>query len=290
MNILPDFEDFLRLLETHQVEYMIVGGYASSEGKILMSRPVIPALSFILIAIGSFTQPLFAQPSLQVRNLRVTFPSDNEVSVVGEMRCNQLMPDGMNSPDSNIEVNIDFPRGNEGFARLPEYFMGHYTGLRHARDPIYGFNGKEHVIVDAKPPFYNGTHLRWKPVLDTTLDNYRDDGNACDKVLTAKSRQSVSFSARGVELKESVERVDPDSADGEQGAGQNSDTSKREKLVRKSGRPSQLEAVDASNALEQKLMAMTGIQRAGVRATPRSAAEFFKAWSVQGMALTALEG
>ena len=28
MNIQPDFEDFLRLLETHQVEYMIVGGYA----------------------------------------------------------------------------------------------------------------------------------------------------------------------------------------------------------------------------------------------------------------------
>ena len=28
MNIQPDFEDFLRLLEAHQVDYMIVGGYA----------------------------------------------------------------------------------------------------------------------------------------------------------------------------------------------------------------------------------------------------------------------
>jgi predicted nucleotidyltransferase len=28
MNTQPDFEDFLRLLEAHQVEYMIVGGYA----------------------------------------------------------------------------------------------------------------------------------------------------------------------------------------------------------------------------------------------------------------------
>jgi hypothetical protein len=28
MNIQPDFKDFLRLLETHQVDYMIVGGYA----------------------------------------------------------------------------------------------------------------------------------------------------------------------------------------------------------------------------------------------------------------------
>jgi hypothetical protein len=28
MNIQPDFEDFLRLLETHEVDYMIVGGYA----------------------------------------------------------------------------------------------------------------------------------------------------------------------------------------------------------------------------------------------------------------------
>jgi hypothetical protein len=28
MNIQPDFEDFLRLLEAHRVEYMIVGGYA----------------------------------------------------------------------------------------------------------------------------------------------------------------------------------------------------------------------------------------------------------------------
>ena len=28
MNTHPDFEDFLRLLETHRVEYMIVGGYA----------------------------------------------------------------------------------------------------------------------------------------------------------------------------------------------------------------------------------------------------------------------
>ena len=28
MNTQPDFEDFLRLLEVHQVEYMIVGGYA----------------------------------------------------------------------------------------------------------------------------------------------------------------------------------------------------------------------------------------------------------------------
>jgi hypothetical protein len=28
MNIQPDFEEFLRLLEEHQVEYMIVGGYA----------------------------------------------------------------------------------------------------------------------------------------------------------------------------------------------------------------------------------------------------------------------
>ena len=28
MNIQPDFEDFLRLLEGHQVDYMIVGGYA----------------------------------------------------------------------------------------------------------------------------------------------------------------------------------------------------------------------------------------------------------------------
>lgn len=28
MNIQPDFEDFLRLLETHRVDYMIVGGYA----------------------------------------------------------------------------------------------------------------------------------------------------------------------------------------------------------------------------------------------------------------------
>jgi hypothetical protein len=28
MNIQPDFEDFLKLLETHQVDYMIVGGYA----------------------------------------------------------------------------------------------------------------------------------------------------------------------------------------------------------------------------------------------------------------------
>ena len=28
MNIQPDFEDFLRLLEAHHVEYMIVGGYA----------------------------------------------------------------------------------------------------------------------------------------------------------------------------------------------------------------------------------------------------------------------
>jgi hypothetical protein len=28
MNIQPDFEEFLRLLEDHQVDYMIVGGYA----------------------------------------------------------------------------------------------------------------------------------------------------------------------------------------------------------------------------------------------------------------------
>ena len=28
MNIQPDFADFLRLLESHRVEYMIVGGYA----------------------------------------------------------------------------------------------------------------------------------------------------------------------------------------------------------------------------------------------------------------------
>ncbi|MCY2986293.1 MAG: hypothetical protein NTY19_00230 [Planctomycetota bacterium] len=28
MNIQPDFKDFLQLLETHQVDYMIVGGYA----------------------------------------------------------------------------------------------------------------------------------------------------------------------------------------------------------------------------------------------------------------------
>ena len=28
MNIQPDFEEFLRLLEEHRVEYMIVGGYA----------------------------------------------------------------------------------------------------------------------------------------------------------------------------------------------------------------------------------------------------------------------
>ncbi len=28
MNIQPDFEEFLRFLETHQVDYMIVGGYA----------------------------------------------------------------------------------------------------------------------------------------------------------------------------------------------------------------------------------------------------------------------
>ena len=28
MNIQPDFEDFLKLLEGHRVEYMIVGGYA----------------------------------------------------------------------------------------------------------------------------------------------------------------------------------------------------------------------------------------------------------------------
>jgi hypothetical protein len=28
MNTQPDFEDFLRLLEVHSVEYMIVGGYA----------------------------------------------------------------------------------------------------------------------------------------------------------------------------------------------------------------------------------------------------------------------
>jgi hypothetical protein len=28
MNTQPDFEDFLRLLEVHRVEYMIVGGYA----------------------------------------------------------------------------------------------------------------------------------------------------------------------------------------------------------------------------------------------------------------------
>ncbi len=28
MNIQPDFRDFLKLLETHQVDYMIVGGYA----------------------------------------------------------------------------------------------------------------------------------------------------------------------------------------------------------------------------------------------------------------------
>ena len=28
MNIQPDFEDFLKLLETHEVDYMIVGGYA----------------------------------------------------------------------------------------------------------------------------------------------------------------------------------------------------------------------------------------------------------------------
>ena len=28
MNIQPDFEDFLRLLEGHQVDYMIIGGYA----------------------------------------------------------------------------------------------------------------------------------------------------------------------------------------------------------------------------------------------------------------------
>jgi hypothetical protein len=28
MNTQPDFEDFLRLLEAHGVDYMIVGGYA----------------------------------------------------------------------------------------------------------------------------------------------------------------------------------------------------------------------------------------------------------------------
>ena len=28
MNTQPDFEDFLRLLESHRVDYMIVGGYA----------------------------------------------------------------------------------------------------------------------------------------------------------------------------------------------------------------------------------------------------------------------
>lgn len=28
MNIQPDFEDFLRLLQAHEVDYMIVGGYA----------------------------------------------------------------------------------------------------------------------------------------------------------------------------------------------------------------------------------------------------------------------
>jgi hypothetical protein len=28
MNIQPDFEEFLRLLEDHGVDYMIIGGYA----------------------------------------------------------------------------------------------------------------------------------------------------------------------------------------------------------------------------------------------------------------------
>lgn len=83
-----------------------------------MYRPVTIILSFSLFAFGIVSDALSAKPSLQIRDLRVTFPTDNEVRIEGEMQCNELMPDGMASPDSNIEVNIDFPRGSQGFARL----------------------------------------------------------------------------------------------------------------------------------------------------------------------------
>ena len=46
---------------------------------------------------------------------------------------------------------------------------------------------------------------------------------------------------------------------------------KRGQLVRRSTRPSQLEAVNASNRLEQKLSGLPGVQTAGVHVTPRSA-------------------
>ena len=296
-----------------------------------MYRPVTIILSFSLFAFGIVSDALSAKPSLQIRDLRVTFPTDNEVRIEGEMQCNELMPDGMASPDSNIEVNIDFPRGSQGFARLPEHFMGYYTDpeARPLWKPYYEFEGKRYVIAEIKPPFYNSTHLRWNPVLDKALDNYRDDGQwigfaktlrfrnlgtasklhyrvvlgwkhsylhgtgdqrfahkyywvvygpfawgtapVCDANLTASFRQPVSFTERGVERKRPVKMADPDLADERQGDGQATGETKREKLVRKSGRPSQLEAVNASQELEKKLMAMPIVQTAGVRVTPRSA-------------------
>lgn len=47
MNIQPDFEELLRLLECHKVKYMIVGGYAVA----FHGSPVSPKISTSTIPI-----------------------------------------------------------------------------------------------------------------------------------------------------------------------------------------------------------------------------------------------
>lgn len=296
--------------------------------------PAARVILAVAVCLTSLQATAFAaESSLEVKNLKISFLADNQVRVQGVLRCNNMQPAGMQNPGSSIDVNIDFPR-SQGFALLPEYFIGHY--ITHAdradSNPYYAYEGKEFRIGQNKVVFYNGTHILRPPVIDIGLDTYRDEGRwigfdktlsftnlgdtdklryrvvigwkhdhirgrgdtgdkyfahnyywvvygsfpweeapVCDKTLTAKFRQPVSFTERGIQVKRPVKTLSSGVSDNRQDDGQSGEVPKRKELVHQSTRPSQLEAMNASNQLEQKLTASSGVQTAGVHVTPRSA-------------------
>lgn len=289
-------------------------------------------LLVLLLSVG--TAHAGTDQRLTVKDLKVEFVTDTKVRVQGKLMVRGMNPSWIDGPWSEIAIHVDFPRGDAGFALLPDTFSGKGTEpkYRERNRPCYRHRGRWYELGKTKKLFYRSTWMLGPAVLEQPLDDPKHAGRwiafdktldfaamrpedrpeyrvvfewtvhgtgcsqlpigppgsvflnqyffavygpfpwgeapASDRPLVSRWIRPASFTKRGVKVEEPVEPVEPRT---EATPSEEPKPEKRPKLKRPDKQPTHLEAFEASEALQVKLLAMPEVESAGVGLPPRRA-------------------